>query len=82
MGGRVAACATGRTCGRRRFPWRVPGNTSPSPHLAPARLLSGSSSLPPVGRLPLGDLVLITPQGYWVMGLEADSLVSLLRALG
>jgi Transposase len=35
----------------------------------------------PVG-LPLGGLVLITPQGYRVMGLEAASLVSLLRALG
>jgi len=36
----------------------------------------------PVGLPPLGDLVLITPQGYRVMGLKADSLVSLLRALG
>jgi hypothetical protein len=46
----------------------------------PARFRPVEIESEPVG-MP-GDLVLITPRGYRVMGLEAESLVSLLRALG
>jgi hypothetical protein len=34
------------------------------------------------GRASAGGLVLITPRGYRVEGLEAESLASLLRVLG